>query len=369
MRISLLEHREDFYEILSKTLFDYIVDQDLDFSGEQIFFVNKYLNFIATRDLPTVAFKNLVREYDTSIVKWKRPIQKLYVRIAVSHRFRALLSHKLVKLPDIFSRFLIMGGNHRLRLFTGDCDSSYIILKNQESPRFLINEIELKERLRLSYAPRIINKGNNWIQETYFEGTPVNRLVCDAERSRILSDVLNMHIQELLTPTLYTESQDEFFKKKKNEILRVIQRPNLIIDEDTVEEIANTIDLIERNLPTDEIPMAWSHGDFQMANILVSEKEVNVIDWEAADKRFYFYDIFVLMGEFRVHGDLQRGLIELRSKIERFPVNVKLPERWEAILALEELLYCIHENCSLNFYFPGKSVKKMCFAIKSVLIS
>jgi hypothetical protein len=367
MRISLLEKREDFYKILKETLSDFKdFFKDVD-AKEQRFFINKYLNFIATSELDSNMFNILVKEYSTSLTAWKRPFQKLYVRVAIHSWFRIFFAQKQINLPARYERFLILGGNHRIRLFSPGLKSSYILLKKGESLRFVSNEIRLKSEVNPSYTPKIIDFGEGWIQETYFEGTPINR-VSPEEGERIIKQVVQKHFNELLESTLYIQSESRFCEEKLNELNEVIYNENIRVDPAIIETIRKTTELIFRQLSGNGIvPLSWTHGDFQMANILVSDTEFKIIDWEASSKRFAFYDFFVLLGDMRIHGNLIEAIHRFEKRVPTYSLKISLPDKWKTILALEELLFTAHENFSVNFFHSGGHIEKLCIEINQIV--
>lgn len=367
MRISLLEKREDFYKILTDTLAKVEITIKEDYGNTNIYYVNKYLNFIATSDLKAERFTILVKEYSNSLKGWKRTIQKLYVWAAITPLFRSLLAHKKIKLPKKYSDFLILGGNHRLRLFSPELTSSYVILKKGESVRFIENEIKLKNEINLSYAPGLITSGKNWIQEDYFEGTPINRIQDKRKQEEITERVIFMHYKELLNATLEYNELNKFIETRIKEINSIIYNNEIRIEPDFVKNIEHAISILTARLTSnDPVPVSWSHGDLQMANILVSNDNFKVIDWEASAKRFVFYDLFVLLGEMRIHGNIDKAISWFEQKIKDYELEISLPKHWKQLLALEELVYAINEDCSAFFFISGKNIQKLCVDIVNI---
>lgn len=361
MRISLLEKREDFYKILTETLVKVEFSIKEDYGKLNIYYVNKYLNFIATGELKPEMFTILVKEYSNSLKGWKKRIQKIYVCAAIAPLFRRLLAHKKIRLPEKYSDFLILGGNHRLRLFSPELTSSYVILKKGESAHFIENEITLKNQIKLSYAPSLITSGKNWIQEDYFEGTPMNRIEDKKKQGEIIERVILMHYKDLLNATLEYNELNKFIETRFKEINSLIHNKELRIKPEYITNIKYTISILSAHLTSNEpIPVSWSHGDFQMANILVSNADFKVIDWEATAKRFSFYDLFVLLGNMRFHGNFDRAIRLFEQKIKEYKLEISLPDQWKPLLALEELAFAINEDCSVNFYFSGKNIQKLC---------
>lgn len=369
MRISLLEKREDFYKILTETLREWEHIDPSPKGNQSIFHINRYVNFIAHRQLDSNVFTILKNEYSNSLSFWKRTIQKMYVSLAIQQRFRQLLSHKRINLPGRYQTFLIIGGNHRIRLFPGNLNSSYVVLKKGESHHFITNEILLKKELSPDYAPALLNSGQNWLQEEYFEGTPLNRIFDKNLKNDIINRLILSHLKEVLSPAINTIPANEYFNQFKIKRDTVLNNENLKIKSETKRIIENTLDLCFTKYSSKEsIPISWSHGDFQMANILVMDNTFKVIDWEAADTRFFFYDLFVLLGEMRIHGSFEKSLTLFEAQIQNYPLKIAMPAQWKLLLALEELLYMLNEDCSVNFYQSGERTLILCADIKKSIL-
>lgn len=352
MRISLLEKREDFYKILNITLNSYIENKNLNNSKLSFFVVNKYLNFIANPYLSSSLFNVLKNEYSNSIIKWKKIFQFFYVQLAVQKVLRLLFAQKIIKLPNYFSDFLILGGNHRIRLFSDTLDGSLVILKSKEREKYIYNDIKIRESFCLSFAPKILDKGKDWFVEEYFEGTPINRLRKDNDYN--LDLFLKFYQKELVDPS--------------KEVLSIIDYKNLVnLDLETVlnvnfeTNLKNDLDrLIIKTFITlfhlitiKRVEISWTHGDLQEANILIKNKEIKVIDWESADKRFYLYDYFTLFSKIRTNISLKKSIDIFKTK---FPNDMNVIY----LLLIEELRFSLNEEFSLNFFNSGETTKKLC---------
>ena len=193
MRISLLEKRENFEKILKETLIASSFYEKKHDISEGKYYINKYLNFIATNKLPENVFQILANEYSSSSSWWKKVVQSLYVKLAISKFFRVLFSHHSIKLPSFFENFLILGGNHRLRLFSVNLTSSIVLLKQGEREVYLNNDITVRTENNLTYSPQLLKFGKDWLEEEYFEGTPINRVKSPSivkERLKIFLNII-----------------------------------------------------------------------------------------------------------------------------------------------------------------------------------
>ena len=367
MRISLLEKREDFYLILKRTLnkSSFFKDQNEHVYNNR-FIVNKYLNFIATQKINRNVFQNLINEYSNSIVWWKKMTQKTYVFLAVSNSFRKYFGHKIINLSANYSEYLILGGNHRLRLFSEDLSFSVLLLKENERVNYIENDISIRKNHLLSYAPTIYENGKDWLKEEYFDGVPLNRLKDSKKIDSFQKKVINSHLKELLLSTKKSWTNKEYQFFLNNEINFIIG--NKFLQKTAVKK--NTIialfDLLFKELSTENISISWSHGDFQMANILVKENNFKVIDWESANKRYYLYDIYTLIGGLRSGIQLKESIEVFRGKISSF-LDVVVTHEMIILLFIEELRYSVNEEYSENFYISGLKTNEICNSIKDYL--
>lgn len=370
MRISLLEKREDFYEILTVTLTSWLVEKNMKTCAKKTFTVNRYLNFVAHSQLPTSVFKILKKEYSASQSKWKRLLQRIYVSLAIYQPTRPFFSNKIIKLPEHYTSYLILGGNHRIRLFKQNLKSSYIILKNRENFRFIDNEISLKNELQPAYAPSIKNWGTNWLEEEYFEGKPLNRLSGGNKKNVVAKQLTQIHVENLLKLSMTQIPVNDYLQEAEKTVHTVLNHSAIIMPDSIRTTIQSTFSGIINKLNGQySIPIAWSHGDFQAGNVLVAGNTFKVIDWEASDKRMWLYDLFIFLGEIRTHGNLQKAFQLFETKKMDWELLKPFPENWKLWLAFEELIFCIYEDCSVNFYQSGLKTNQLCNQINTLFLS
>ena len=352
MRISLLEKREDFYKILKITLNSYIENSNINNTKFSFFVVNKYLNFIANLYLPSSLFNILKNEYSNSNVKWKMIFQFLYVQLAVKKVLRLFFAQKVIRLPNYFSDFLILGGNHRIRLFSETLNGSLVILKSNERNKYIHNDIKIRESFNLSFAPIILDKGKDWFIEEYFEGIPANRLINENDFN--LDLLLKFYKKELVEPSkevLTIIDYKNLITSDLETILKVNFESNLKHDLDKL--IVETFKSLFSLINLKRVEVSWTHGDLQEANILINNKKIKVIDWESADIRFYLYDYFTLFSEIRTN-------ISLDKSISNFSAKFKNDTNFIYLLLIEQLRFSLNEDFSLNFFNSGKKTRKLC---------
>jgi hypothetical protein len=367
MRIEVLEKRENFIKIAKQTLQHSSFFSNMDFSIEQEYYVNKYLNFIATANLPKKTFQILVNEYSSSLNWKKKYIQYLYVRFSISKYFRKTFSHETVLFPSIYSNYLILGGNHRLRLFSNELNSTFVLLKFNERNNYIINDIKLRNKFQLHYAPKILNFGNDWIEEEYYEGTPLNRLGDNILIKSILQKIMLNHDKLLIFESIEPINKKDYFFKVKKEINLILHDKKNHSYKAMLVLINKTFDLLCRNIFLDEIDVSWTHGDFHQANILVKNDSFRVIDWEASQRRFYLYDLFILFSGLRTGIPIEEGVKRFKIDSVNY-INKKIIDSDTInLLLMEELRFNINETFSENFYESGSNTNNLCNSILNFL--
>lgn len=350
MRISLLEHRENFYEILKDTLNNYVKEKGAK-SDEIFYVVNKYLNFISTPNLNVKSFKILVNEYSNSKVKWKKTLQFFYVRLAVQEWIRVFFSHRLIKLPEYFSNYLILGGNHRIRFFSESIEGSLVVLKSNERSEYILNDIYLRKTYDLSFAPKILDTGKIWFIEEYFEGIPINRINNENKKNKYFDIIVTLHNNQLVKKSKEVLSLEEYKEIVNSNINKINSNNNF--NKELFKLIFRVLSLLFKYNHEKLIQISWTHGDFQEANILIKNELFKVIDWESSDKRFYLYDYFTLFGKTRTN-------ISIKDSINLFKNKISVNANYIYLLLIEEIRFSVNEEFSLNFFSSGKKTKKLC---------
>jgi predicted Ser/Thr protein kinase len=359
----LLEKREDFISILRATLNEtqYFPKKD---SQKTEFFINKYLNFIATKTLPQKTFRILIKEYSNTLIWWRRFIQKMYVRMAISKRFRRYFSHKHIKLPEYFKDFLLVGGNHRIRLFPEDLNYSLILLKKNENPKFCVNDARLRSTLSFNHWPKLIDYGNGWIREEYFEGTPLNRILDIKKREDIGNDIISLHWDYVIKPTQYQLPINAYKDLVILDVNRILEMFSDRLDKSLIDKILNTFQIAFSKLTISEIIISSTHGDFQMSNILVKDNETKIIDWEHSDNRFYLYDHFIFNSNLRSINDIVKAIFHYKSKILNNSLGIKISNDDLYLNIIEELRFSMNDDFSHNFNICGLKTIHLCEQIQ-----
>jgi hypothetical protein len=367
MRISLLEEREDFDKILKDTLEKTTYFKIRKGNNECKYVVNKYLNFISTKTLHRNVFQTLVNEYSSSLIWWKKGMQLIYVKLATSMFFRSLFAQRSMMISEDFKDYLILGGNHRLRLFYGELKDSIVILKSGENQKFIKNDVAIRTENDLTYAPEIFDSENDWLREEYFNGVPFNRIESE-ERKGILRDVIiNNHLEELLLPTSREIPLNDYILLIENEVLDFLNDENITVKKDVSTLIQKVFSSLFMKLSSNTVKISWSHGDLQAANILVSDQNYKVIDWEASNKRFYLYDVFTFFSKIRSNISLTVAIENYKNVNTSFNKISNGTEEEIILLLIEELRFHMNEEFSKNFYAPGSKTEKLCYSITAYI--
>ena len=363
MRIALLEKRENFEKILRETLSTSSLLKENHHGGEISYCINKYLNFISTNKLPENVFQILVNEYSSSLSWWKKVIQALYVKLAVSKMFRTFFSHNKIKLSSNYENLLILGGNHRLRLFSIKLESSFVLLKKGERDNYIKNDIAIRKENNINYAPQVLNYGEDWLEEEYFEGVPINRLEDQSKIKELKYTIFNAHFKALNHTNIKSHDKIDYINIVRKEVTQIVSNKKIITKGELIEKIQGVFELLFSKLTEYKIKVSWSHGDFQEANILVANNVCNVIDWESSDKRFYLYDAFILFGRLREGKSLAESLENFKESMASFYLIEDVDDNVITLLLIEELRFNVNETFSSNFFESGAHSESLCDAI------
>lgn len=367
MRILLLEEREDFDKILKETLENTTFFKNREGKKKEKYFINKYLNFIATNRLSGNVFQTLVNEYSSSLIWWKKGMQLIYVKLAISMVFRGFFAQRSMMLSEDFKNYLILGGNHRLRLFYGELKDSIVILKSGENQKFMKNDIAIRTENNLSYAPKIFDSENDWLREEYFNGIPFNRIESEERKGNLRDVIINNHLEELLLPNLRQIPLNDYIQLIENEVSELIIDENITAKKEVSILIQKVFRILFMKLSSNTVKISWSHGDFQPANILVNNHNYKVIDWEASNKRFYLYDVFTLFSKIRSNISLTKAIENYKNVDKSFDKINKRTEEEIILLLIEELRFHVNEEFSKNFYTAGSKTEKLCYCITTYI--
>lgn len=377
MRISLLLEREPFAQILERTLADFWSDRyGLDFQVRwnpttrentvkaSQWWCNYYLNAIFPPSLERSGLEPIRREFSRSLVAWRRPIQQVYVNLALSGSMASWLKQaELRAWPHVADHDtqLIVAGNHRIRVLDHQAKRVFVIAKHGADSSFLRNEVRSRAAAESAgvQVPSLIDSHveDGWFAEEYIAGTPINRLAdealrkqhaCAADRqmqrfwesARKSTDVIHY------TNAMYDRIKDYVHT---NACLSVQQRQQIV-------EVSTHLlrDTVSISAECPRLDTTQSHGDYQAANILADNEKTQIIDWEYAARRQFDYDRLV----FELDARTPRGLVERIAKYcQAARPGDKLPRNMQCgLFLLEELERHLKENANQQFRQVGRGL-------------
>ncbi len=298
MRISLLIDREPFGSVLERTLSDYwsrkygtayqvAWNRPLAARGEatQNWYGNAYLNCIFRPAIDSAAFEPVRREFARSTVRWRRPWQRAYVRLASGRPTSAWLAqHQMRVSPPVpaADQLLIVPGNRKIRLLNHTDQLSVCMLKHGFAADGFHREL-VARAIASEVAcpvPELLEvcRDAGCYTEHYITGTPLNRL-SSAGQQREATRSAVAHLKPFVVQTQQVRDVATY----ATELLHCIQR-SLVPDNRHNHPKLTLAEQQARRLHSQvcegwqgELLMSMTHGDFQPANVL-RRRERRVVD-------------------------------------------------------------------------------------------
>ena len=137
MKLSQLILREKIYNIISKTINTNSFFKDILDKKYVAFNCFKHLNIILNKSLNDNVKDTLVFEYSLSKSLFKQFLQNIYIKIIFLPIIRNFFSDKKIMLPSHLKNYGVVPGNHRIRLFESSLKKIIVLLKNNESAKFI----------------------------------------------------------------------------------------------------------------------------------------------------------------------------------------------------------------------------------------
>tara|TARA_B100000787_G_scaffold160135_1_gene138909 strand:+ start:428 stop:1270 length:843 start_codon:yes stop_codon:yes gene_type:complete len=275
-------------------------------------------------------------------------------------------------LPSHIKNYGVVPGNHRIRLFESSLKEIIVLLKNNESAKFIKNDIDSRFNNSLSYTPKILSFGSDWLIEEFIKGVPFNR-VKNNKSIKALEILISLHTKELIDKNKENISIDKYLNKCKKELYLLVEiiEENNPIKKEILSGLENLLsNILSHNII--EIETSTTHGDFQEGNIRINSKnELYVLDWESADNRFYLYDVFVMLSSIRTGIGLDKAFELFFQKVDEHQIKIDRYSKTSLIMLLcfEELRFHFNEDISSNFLSPGVNSKKTLNKISTFLDS
>ena len=324
----------------------------------------KFLNIILHKSLETNVRRALVFEYSLSKSQIKQLLQSLYIRLIFLPGISELFSDKSIRLPSYLSNYAVVPGNHRIRLFESSLKTITVLLKNNEASKFIKNDIDARFNNNLSYAPKILSFGPDWLVEEFINGVPFNRVNSNDDSKEALNTLIILHTKELINTSKKKIKIKEYLNQKISEIYQLV---DVLAEVSSVrkELIFGLEKLFDKalSLNISELETSTTHGDFQEGNVRInSNNELFVLDWESADDRFYLYDAFVMFSGVRTGINLEKAFESFFQNVAEYNMHIDQYSKTSLIIILcfEEARFNLNEDISENFLNPGlNSIKTL----------
>lgn len=316
MRLDLLLAREPFPEVFSETLQAYLqqrhgwhgqVRWTTEQKGKQQgLLVNEKLNLIFPSQVADEQLRTLAAEYAYHPSPMRRLFQGLYVRYAVTRPVRRWLASARVHIDpwwDTYSSWVILGGNHSVRIVDLERDSCVVIRKAGFRRDFLDAAVDVRVQYPDLPGPKLLERDSTagWYAEERVRGLPLDR-VADVEQAEKSLTAAKQTMASLYERTATEEPLHEWVVDRLQRICRAVDSLPPVFREVVRKRILAAADQLAKRLgnraiATAVVPTAATHGDFQPGNILIpnqsEEVPVYLIDWEYSAVRCRWYDAMV----------------------------------------------------------------------------
>lgn len=387
MKISLLLQREPFAAIVQKTLANYLsrirgVSASATWTkvpwyrrgaslmpGEWL--CHPQLNAIFSERVLPSALAPLEKEFSQSVAPLRRPFQAIYVKAALTPRLARWFASVRLRFEPAFPDEcdqVIVPGNQKIRILNHRAQTSTCVLKDGFSQTSLQREVEARRRAEAIGIPvpkiHAFDPEGGWLREDYLCATPLNRLARAQDRQLARSQALE-YLDSFLAHTAHEVPLEKYLgqlEAELDQLLRILDPRDPRLTQD-LRQAVKLMGLAIRNQAAatnnPRISLAFGHGDFQPANILVNDSGVWIIDWENALTRQKSYDYWVLFAEARFPRGLTERMTQLcTSESPRVALDEALiasfshSDRLVSALFfyLEELSWRLHEENHPLFY-------------------
>jgi len=331
MKISLLREREDFDAIFINSLSKYLKNR-YQWSGtlgfklipkSKEFIVNDLLNVFYPESMSREHLWALTQEFSWHPSPIKTLLQKVYIFLAVRFPLEKFLSSSRFYITDErgdLDGVVIIPGNHSIRLVDTYKNICTVICKDGFDKKLLIKDAQVRLDNSNLNVPKIIELNNQegWYQEDRVIGLPLNRLDNELVKEQLLIKCQN-DLKKLYSQSLLKIDMSLFVKNIVEDINGLAEQIKPSLEFNIKKKLLAIIGLITNKITLsndNDFSVCDSHGDFQPANILCSDEDFWIIDWEYSKQRSIFYDALVYELEFRLSDDLSTRLTAFFIKIQ-----------------------------------------------------
>lgn len=373
MKISEMLRREDFYDILPRTLNRYANFLELeqgcvevvDKGMEADMYVNERLNAIISAKPSNNVKDYLKTEYAVSGSVVRKSMVSAYLTASTMLVKRCAQRGLNLKSSLPLNDVLIYPCNKKIRMFDFVSGMVYTVLKDGFPDIYIKRETEFRQNADITFVPKITKSGEGCYSETIIKnGRPLARIQDETFLEQKKKESLDLLLS--LSHDKEHVSAKEYLAQLKDRCMTMLAEKENFDGESIVSDI---FDKLNEGLNDCEIELVTSHGDFQPGNIWIdAEGKIVIIDWETVKKRSPFYDYAALYCRLRNHGGLQNLCSRIKenehlSTLDGCPVSSVL-----RIILAEELEYQTEELLSFPNTMGIKKYKRFITELKTINI-
>ena len=300
MKIQLLRKREDFSEIFKESI-SIFFDEKYPHSGrlDIDYVVNDHLNIIYPSNISRSDLTDLVGEFRYHKKLYRRFLQSIYTFLAIRWPVEKATSSELISISmpsDVRSRWVFIPGNHSIRVVDIDNNRCFVFLKTGFNKSFINSDAQIRLLHPWLKAPKVFQKKSYWYEEQRVVGLPWNRLSSDSLKEKVIVKA-RAQMSKLYLQSTVKVSASDYTSKIFNDISSLLNTSFHSLpyeDKAIISHFVSELGLLCANCLKDiKIDLVCTHGDFQPGNILCSEDDFWIIDWEYSGQRSIFYDALV----------------------------------------------------------------------------
>lgn len=310
MKISEMLQREDFYDILPKTLNRYAsflgIEQGsvvvMDKGSKADLFVNEKLNAINSSK-PSKNVKDYLKtEYAVNGSALRKMMVSAYLTASTTMVKRLSQRGLALKTSLPLNDVLIYPCNKKIRLFDFASGMVYTVLKDGFPDIYIKRETEFRQNADAVFVPKITKSGDGCYSEIIIKnGRPLARIQDEAFVEQKKTESLDLLLS--LSQDKERVSAKEYLNQLEDRCMKMLAEKE---DFDSESIVSGIFEKLNEGIDDSGIDLVFSHGDFQPGNIWIdAEGKIVIIDWETVKKRSPFYDYAALFLRLRNHGGLQ----------------------------------------------------------------
>lgn len=304
MGIEGMLKREDFFEILAKTISGYYkstLNRDVYFGYEKRdgcdeIVINKTLSFISKIPIKRGLYEFLDSEYNirTSIVKYI--LGKIAVRIICLFPSIGKVKTAYISKDILGKNEFINPQNRSIRIFDYDKLTVDCIVKDGFTDRYFQNQLNFRKHYHFDFMLPLLAYGKNWYREPILRGNPLARVTNKDDYENGLSTVYT-YLEQLISGSREEQRLGDYALSLINHIQTLLLQAEGRKKIKYAGEIRILLADCKKIIMSADIPVATavSHGDLQSGNIWVDrDKKTWIYDWETVGRRSVWYDASVL---------------------------------------------------------------------------